>query len=268
MLAVQDASVDLHLQGTMTSQTPFDLRWFAHRGGGDAAPENTLAAFETGFKAGFRAFECDVKRSADGVLWLLHDNTLDRTTDARGPAAPWRWENLQCVDAGSWHSPRFKGEPPAALDQALDFAARHRLWLNLEIKPNPGEDAVTGEAVARRAAQWAAAHPAVPAPLLSSFSLAALQAARATLDALNSALPLACLSEDCGEAALAQAVALRAEGLHTGWRQVAPEVIAAVHAAGLKLRAYTVNEPSVAQHLLASGLDGLFTDRMGLPREF
>ncbi|MDD4886071.1 MAG: glycerophosphodiester phosphodiesterase family protein [Thiomonas sp.] len=244
----------------------FDTRWFAHRGGGDAAPENTLAAFEVGFKAGFRAFECDVKRSADGVLWLLHDDTLDRTTDARGPAAPWRWENLQLADAGSWHSAAFKGEPPASLDQVLDFAARHAVWLNLEIKSNPGEDAVTGEAVARRAVQWAAAHPAAPAPLLSSFSLVALQAARDALDALNAALPLAFLAEDYSASALAQAVALRAEGLHTDWQQVTPEAVAAVHAAGLTLRAYTVNQREVAQRLLAMGLDGLFTDRMDLPR--
>jgi len=250
----------------MTSQTPLDLRWFAHRGGGDAAPENTLAAFETGLHAGFRAFECDVKRSADGVLWLLHDDTLDRTTDARGPAAPWRWDNLQLVDAGSWHSARFKGEPPAHLDAVLDFAAAHRVWLNLEIKPNPGEDATTGEAVAQRAAQWAAAHPTVPAPLLSSFSYPALRAARAVLGAQQADLPLAFLVEQFSAQALAQAVALRAEGLHTECQQVTPDTIAAVHAAGLKLRAYTVNQRDVAQRLLAIGLDGLFTDRLELPR--
>ncbi|MGC9237585.1 MAG: glycerophosphodiester phosphodiesterase family protein [Thiomonas sp.] len=250
----------------MTSQTPFDMRWFAHRGGGDAAPENTLAAFETGFHAGFRAFECDVKRSADGVLWLLHDDTLDRTTDARGPAAPWRWENLQLVDAGSWHSARFKGEPPPSLDAVLDFAARRGVWLNLEIKPNPGEDAATGEAVARRAAQWSAAHPSVPAPLLSSFSHPALLAARAVLDAQHADVPLALLVEAYSAQALAQAVALRAQALHTDWRQVTPDTVAAVHAAGLKLRAYTVNQRDVAQRLLADGLDGLFTDRLELPR--
>ena len=266
MLGAQDAQIDFRPPYAMTSPSSFDLRWFAHRGGGDAAPENTLAAFETGFKAGFRAFECDVKRSFDGVLWLLHDDTLDRTTDARGPAAPWRWENLQLVDAGSWHSPRFKGEPPPSLDAVLDFAARHGVWLNLEIKPNPGEDAATGEAVAQRAAQWAAAHPAVPAPLLSSFSLPALHAARAALDALNAELPLAFLVENYSAQAVEQAVALRAEGLHTDWQQLTPEGIAAVHAAGLKLRAYTVNQREVAQRLLADGLDGLFTDRLELPR--
>lgn len=249
----------------MTTEAPFDLRWFAHRGGGDAAPENTLVAFEVGFQAGFRAFECDVKRSADGVLWLLHDDTLDRTTDARGPAAPWRWESLQLLDAGGWHSLRFKGEPPPTLDQVLAFAAQRGAWLNLEIKPNPGEDVLTGDAVARRAAQWMEEHPEVPKPLLSSFSLSALQAARAALDALHADVSLAYLVEVYDTKALKQAVALQAEGLHMHWQQISPGVVAAVHGAGLALRAYTVNTADTSKELLAIGVDGLFTDHMDLP---
>ena len=239
--------------------------WFAHRGGGSAAPENTMAAFHAGLQAGFRAFECDVKRSSDGVLWLLHDDTLDRTTDARGPAAPWRWESLQFLDAGSWHGKRFAGEPPARLDQVLEFAARHRLLLNLEIKPCPGQDAPTGDAVARAAAQWAQRHAAVPAPIVSSFSVPALQAARAVLDALGIDLPLACLVEVCDAAALAQAAALRARAVHTDWRQATPAMVAAAHAAGLQLRVYTVNRSASARRLCDLGVDGVFTDRMDLP---
>jgi len=245
---------------------PFDRRWIAHRGGGDAAPENTLAAFETGLKAGFRAFECDVKLSADGVLWLLHDDTLDRTTDARGPAAPWRWDNLQLVDAGSWHGARFKGEPPASLDAVLDFAARHGAWLNLEIKPNPGQDEATGQAVAQRAARWAAQHPQAPEPLLSSFSLPALRAARQALAAVGSALPLALLTEEYGARTLQTARGVHAAAVHTAWQQVGAAVVQAVHAAGLALRCYTVNDAAQARRLLALGVDGLFTDRLDLPR--
>ena len=240
-------------------------RWIAHRGGGDAAPENTMVAFLAGLKAGFKAFECDVKRSADGVLWLLHDDTLDRTTDARGPAAPWRWENLQGVDAGSWHSPRFKGEPPVSLDDVLAFAAQHRIWLNLEIKPSPCDDIGTAEALVARVVQWRTQHADVPVPLLSSFSLAAMQAARAALDTQRFDVPLALLVETYTEDALQQALDLRAEGLHTEWRQITPEVIAATHGAGLRLRAYTVNTPEAAATLLAGGVDGLFTDRLDLP---
>lgn len=248
---------------TSTSESP--TFWFAHRGGGSAAPENTMAAFQAGLQAGFRAFECDVKRSSDGVLWLLHDDTLDRTTDARGPAAPWRWESLQFLDAGSWHGKRFAGEPPVRLEPVLEFAARHRLLLDVEIKPCPGQDGPTGEAVARAVAQWAQRHATVPSPIVSSFSLAALQAARAVLDALGVDLPLACLVEACDAAALAQAAALRAPAVHADWRTVTPGTIAAAHAAGLQLRVYTVNRSASARRLRDLGIDGVFTDRMDLP---
>lgn len=245
-----------------SASTPF---WFAHRGGGSAAPENTMAAFRAGLQAGFRAFECDVKRSGDGVLWLLHDDTLDRTTDARGPATAWRWESLQCLDAGSWHGKRFAGEPPASLDQVLAFAAQHRVLLNLEIKPCPQQDAETGAAVAHAAATWSARHDAAPRPFLSSFSVAALQAARAALDAAGSNLPLALLTEVWDVGVLPQAAALRAQAVHTDWRQITLEMAAAVHAAGLQLRAYTVNRADSARRLRDIGVDGVFTDRLDLP---
>ena len=61
-------------------------RWIAHRGAGKLAPENTLAAFKLGASLGYRMFECDVKLSADGVPFLLHDATLDRTTNGHGVA--------------------------------------------------------------------------------------------------------------------------------------------------------------------------------------
>ncbi|MFM2068616.1 MAG: hypothetical protein RLZZ584_3525, partial [Pseudomonadota bacterium] len=78
-------------------------RWVAHRGAGLLAPENTLAAFRLGAAHGFRAFECDVKLSADDEPFLLHDATLERTTSGRGRAGDLRWAQLAGLDAGSWH---------------------------------------------------------------------------------------------------------------------------------------------------------------------
>ncbi|HQC99297.1 MAG TPA: glycerophosphodiester phosphodiesterase family protein, partial [Aquabacterium sp.] len=60
--------------------------WIAHRGAGRLAPENTLAAFRLGARHGYRMFECDAKLSADGVVFLLHDSTLERTTSGQGTA--------------------------------------------------------------------------------------------------------------------------------------------------------------------------------------
>src|SRR6478736_5846185 len=86
-------------------------RWIAHRGAGKLAPENTLAAFRLGAQHGFRMFECDVKLSADGVPFLLHDTTLDRTTSGHGSAAALPWGELARLDAGAWHGRLHAGEP-------------------------------------------------------------------------------------------------------------------------------------------------------------
>ena len=78
--------------------------WIAHRGAGKLAPENTLAAFRLGASHGYRMFEFDVKLGADGSLFLLHDDCLDRTTDANGAVAGLGWQALAGLDAGSWQA--------------------------------------------------------------------------------------------------------------------------------------------------------------------
>ena len=93
---------------------PYPL-WIAHRGAGILAPENTLAAFRVGASFGYRAFECDVKLSADGVPFLLHDDTLERTTPASGTAGARPWAELARLDAGAWHSRTYAGEPLPSL---------------------------------------------------------------------------------------------------------------------------------------------------------
>jgi len=79
-------------------------KWIAHRGAGKLAPENTLAAFRLGATHGYRMFECDAKLSSDGVVFLLHDEHLERTTNGTGVAGSHGWSHLSQLDAGSWHS--------------------------------------------------------------------------------------------------------------------------------------------------------------------
>ena len=80
-------------------------RWVAHRGAGKLAPENTLAAFRLGAAHGYRAFECDVKLSADDLPFLLHDATLERTTDGSGTAGDQPWAALCQRDARQMPEP-------------------------------------------------------------------------------------------------------------------------------------------------------------------
>ncbi|MDO8278067.1 MAG: glycerophosphodiester phosphodiesterase family protein, partial [Burkholderiaceae bacterium] len=126
-------------------------RWVAHRGAGKLAPENTLAAFRLGASHGYRMFECDVKLSADGVPFLMHDAELDRTTSGHGIGGEQTWQALAQLDAGSWHSRTYAGEPLPTLGNVARFCLRNAYFLNIEIKPTPGQDRDTGTAVAREA---------------------------------------------------------------------------------------------------------------------
>ena len=233
-------------------------RWIAHRGAGQLAPENTLAAFRLGATFGFRMFECDAKLSADGVVFLMHDAMLERTTNGQGIGGDQPWQALSQLDAGGWHSNAFAGEPLPTLEALARFCLANGHLLNIEIKPTPGTEAVTGQAVAQLAARlWQAAD--VP-PLLTSFKPEALAAAQAAAPALPRGLLIDTLWDGWFEKALAlQCVAVVAN--HKLWDRA---TVAHVQGAGLKCLSYTVNEEKVAQHLLGLGTDGIITDRVDL----
>lgn len=229
-------------------------RLLAHRGAGKLAPENTLAAFRLGASLGWRAFECDVKLSADGVPFLLHDATLERTTPASGTAGERPWADLSRLDAGSWHGRQFAGEPLATLDAVASFVQHNGFQLNIEIKPTPGTEALTGRVVAGYAARLWAGQP-VP-PLLSSFRPEALAAAREAAPQLPRALLLDTLGSDWFELA----ASLGCVAVVTHHRLMDAAVLARIRAAGWHALVYTVNEPEDARRLLALGVDGLISD--------
>lgn len=229
-------------------------RWIAHRGAGRLAPENTLAAFRVGASHGYRAFECDAKLSQDGVPFLLHDATLDRTTSGRGAADAQAWAALARLDAGGWHSPRFAGEPPASLDAVAAFCIGNGFALDIELKPVPGHDDATGRVVAERAASlW---RDVEPKPLLSSFRPAALAAAR---DAAP-ALPRALLLDTLRAGWLDEARSLGCAAVVAAYPLLDAVSIGAIRGAGLRALAYTVNDPAEAARLAALGIDGVVTD--------
>ena len=233
-------------------------RWIAHRGAGLLAPENTLAAFRLGAHHGFRMFECDAKLSADGEVFLLHDATLERTSNGRGSAGDLTWAALSRLDAGSWHSPPHAGEPLLRLEALAHWCLAQGHCLNIEIKPTPGTEARTGDAVAREAARlWAGA--ATP-PLLSSFQAEALAAARLAAPELPRALLLNTRTEGWfRQAQVLSCVAVVCH--HPLWDA---RTVAQVHAAGMRCLSYTVNDEKTVQRLWALGTDGIITDRVDL----
>ena len=228
--------------------------WIAHRGAGKLAPENTLAAFRVGAAHGYRAFECDVKLSADGVPFLLHDATLERTTSGLGEAGARSWNELSRLDAGGWHSRGFAGEPMPTLEAIARYCLGNGAALNIEIKPTPGDAQRTGNGVALEAARlWAG--QAVP-PLLSSFEPEALSAARLAAPGL----PRALLLDTLRDGGFEQAQALGCVAIVTNHALMDAALIGRLRGAGLRAMVYTVNEAAEAQRLVGLGIDGMITD--------
>ena len=241
-------------------------RWVAHRGAGRLAPENTLAAFRLGASHGYRMFECDVKLSADGIPFLMHDATLQRTTNAvtqlgagnSAIAGDHSWSALSQLDAGGWHSRTFAGEPLPSLDNIARFCLHNGHFLNIEIKPTPGLERETGAAVANRAARlW---QDAAAPPLLTSFRPEALQAARDAQPQLPRGLLLDSLWTGWLETALSlDCVALVCN--HALWDVSS---VTQAKSAGFRCLSYTVNDEWAAKRLIDLGTDGLITDRVDL----
>ena len=241
-------------------------RWIAHRGAGKLAPENTLAAFRLGAQHGYRMFECDAKLSSDGIPFLMHDATLERTTNgphALGPTASrtggdHAWATLAQLDAGGWHSRSYAGEPLPTLENLARYCIANRFFLNIEIKPTPGTEEHTGRVVGEHAARLWQGQAVMP--LFSSFRPEALAGAQTTATHIPRALLLDTLWD--GWLDVAQrlgCVAIVCD--HALWDAA---LVARVHGAGLRTLSYTVNDDWAAQRLIDLGTDGIITDRVDL----
>jgi glycerophosphoryl diester phosphodiesterase len=231
-------------------------RIIAHRGGGGLAPENTLAGLRLARNLGFQGVEFDVKLSRDGVPVLMHDETLDRTSAGSGPVRDRDAAELLALDAGSWFGNEFAAETIPAYAAAIATCRQYGLWANVEIKPCPGREPETGRTVARMTKLlWVGADPL---PLLSSFSVAALEAARAEAPDIPRGLLLEAAAPDWKQTL----DRLECVSLHAAWRHLSPERVKEIQSAGFGVLAYTVNDSEDALELLSWGVDALVTDQL------
>jgi len=223
-----------------------------HRGAAAVAPENTLASLAAALAAGVDRVEFDVRLTADDVPVLIHDATLDRTTDARGALAERTVAELGAVDAGAWFAPRFAGERIPTLTEALD-ALEGRARAIVELKSDGDEGArlrdVVLDVLARRRDPSAF--------VFTSMDWNLLAGARDRVPGLDVAVTVHHRERrDAVEAA----IALRASAIHPYRRRAGVRAIARAHAAGLAVRAYTVNEIGHLRPLVRAGVDAVFTD--------
>ena len=228
----------------MVSATLPKLTVFGHRGARGHAPENTLLALDTGINLGADWVEFDVQRHPDGLLLLLHDLTLDRTTNGHGWLRDTSLERLRTLDAG-------RGQQIPTLEEALDLVDQ-RAGVNIELKHGTG---VAG-AVARVLRNYLDLGWPSDRLLVSSFHLPELWEFKQTAPEIPVAPLLGGVPLDwagCAGELEAAAVHLSAEFLD-------PRLIADAHARGCRVHVYTVNDQAEMQALQASGIDGVFTD--------
>jgi len=229
----------------------------AHRGGGALAPENTLAAIDVGARHGHKMIEFDAKLAQDGQIFLLHDDTLDRTSNGWGVAGDLSWEQLAQLDAGNWYSAAFKGERLPLLVEVAERCKQHGLMANIEIKPTTGSEEETGRVIALAAhLLWQGQTD----PLLSSFSVAALAAAQVAVPKLPRGLLLEAWQENWRELT----EQLGCVSLHIDHQALTEARVQQLKQAGLHILVYTVNSPQRARLLLDWGVDCICTDRIDL----
>ncbi|MFN8924799.1 MAG: glycerophosphoryl diester phosphodiesterase [Rhodospirillales bacterium] len=226
-----------------------------HRGAKDFAPENTLASLREARYQGATWVEVDVKLTSDGRPILMHDAGLDRTTDGTGPVADRSLDEIRRLDAGRWFSASFAGERVPTLEECLDLVLTLGLGINLEIKPCPGRARATAEtALAVAGRLWPADRPP---PLVSSFSVEALEAAMH----VRPDWPRGYLTGGLPRNWRETAERLDAATVNIDHRKETPASVRAIRETGRPVLAFTVNEGARARELIGWGVTGVFSDR-------
>lgn len=226
-----------------------------HRGANAVAPENTFAGFEIARRAGADYVETDVRTAADGTLVLVHDDTLDRTTDGSGAVAERSPDELARLDAGSWFGPRFAGQRIPTLEAFLEWIEDAApLGAILEAK-GPG----TGGPLARRIARSSAADRLA----ICGFSADELRAARDSRSGVVTVL-LMDLEDLRAGSAVALTAAARADGAALLGRALTPARLADLRIAGVLVGAGTRDRPAAVRRALDLGVDLLDSDRPGV----
>lgn len=236
----------------------------AHRGAMGHAPENTLAAFRLGVAQGSDLVESDVQRSRDGVLVLMHDTTLSRTTDVEEVfpgRAPWRvgdftYEEIQQLDAGSWFSEEYAGEPVPTMAQMVELLRPTRTGILMELKSPalyPGLEAQVAEEFASRPG-YVDSSVRAERLVVQSFDWASM----ARYHEVQPSVPVGLLGRP--DEALLPALSTWADQVNPSFRTYDAAYVDAVHALGMEVHTYTVNQPADMHAVLDRGVDGVITN--------
>ncbi|WP_141880543.1 glycerophosphodiester phosphodiesterase [Homoserinimonas aerilata] len=223
-----------------------------HRGDRATAPENTLPSFESALAGPMTFVETDVRLSADGVPVLMHDATVDRTTDGAGAVAELTLAELKLLDAGTWYDTHFANTRIPTLDEFLDLLVDSRKKAMIELKGVWAVETVT------IVDELIRAHGVESRIILASFEEETMMALQEAVE-----LPRVLLCRELPPDAVATVSDFGAIALITNPDAIEsrPEVVDELHKAGLGVLLYTLNKTRNWSEALALGVDGIITDK-------
>jgi glycerophosphoryl diester phosphodiesterase len=238
----------------VTAWLDFTPPVIGHRGACGYRPENTMSSFIKAQQLGIKWVEFDVRLSACHEAILLHDHTLDRTSNGRGYVEKHPYHYLQTLDAGSWFGAEFKNERILRLNEVLSYLASQGMAANIEIKPYPGHEVEIVQKVLNIVEPYLAQQQL---PLIfSSFSLPVVKRLRQ----LSSSILLGFLMDEWLDDWQALSAQYHCVSLHLNQAIVTETIANQIKQAGKYLLCYTVNDYDRAQELYAWGVDAVFSD--------
>jgi glycerophosphoryl diester phosphodiesterase len=227
---------------------------FAHRGASAHAPENTIAAFELAIAQQADAVELDVKLSADGQVIVIHDSTVDRTTNGHGKVQDMRLADLKALDAGSFFSDQFAGEKIPTLDDVFEAVGR-RIFINIELKNHKSR----GEDLVELVCMLVKKHQLQKHVMFSSFFPNALSKAHSYLPSV----PRGLLALNGFLGVWARSFGFnfgKYDALHPNLQDFTQQEVTRVHRVNRRVHVYTVNKEEDMRRLFRWGVDGIFSD--------
>ncbi|KZE38981.1 glycerophosphodiester phosphodiesterase [Bhargavaea cecembensis] len=245
------------LGGVVSVQEQQKIINVAHRGASGHAPENTMAAYQKAFEMKADYIEIDVQMSKDGELVIIHDNTVDRTTNGTGTVGEMTFEELRQLDAGSWFGEEYTGEKILTFGEVLD-AFRGKIGILIELKSPelyPGvEEKVAEELVKRNLHK-----PNNEKVVIQSFNHESMQKSKELLPSLPHGVIAGPSWANVTEEQLAE-FATYADYFNPNMNIVTHEMVGDVHEAGMKIYPYTSRSQEQALRLFDLNVDGIVTD--------
>lgn len=231
------------------------MKIIAHRGDSARAPENTLIAFRQANEQGAKWVEFDVMLTADDVPIIFHDNTLSRTTNGKGLVAKTAYKTIAALDAGAWFSADYTGECVPSLLQTIELLASIQLNANIEIKPTSSHCAIKTVDISLNLLQTHWPQDKEP-PLISSFNQTCLDYAMRQFPHYPRGLLLSRWRND----ACLLAKRYQCQTINLNYKYLNQQRVDEIKRHGLRLYAYTVNDPNTITYLEQLGVDGVFSD--------